>query len=134
MLPRAEAIQRISECDIAVSPIFRSAIFDVGSPTKLLEYLGLGLPVVANDHPEQQYILRATRAGVCTPWGARHFARAILWLARRTPEELAERASRGRDWVSQNRAYPVLIEQLERTYHNALGQSVGRETAAPEER
>ncbi len=134
MLPRAEAIQRISECDIAVSPIFRSAVFDVGSPTKLLEYLGLGLPVVANDHPEQQYILRATRAGVCTPWGARHFARAILWLARRTPEELAERASRGRDWVSQNRAYPVLIEQLERSYHNALGQFVGRETAAHEER
>jgi glycosyltransferase involved in cell wall biosynthesis len=130
MLPRAQAIQCISECDVAVSPIFRSAIFDVGSPTKLLEYLGLGLPVVANDQPEQKFILRATRAGVCVPWGARHFARAILWLWSRGPDELADRAARGRDWIIRHRAYPVLIEELERSYQEALAQPGTREAAA----
>ncbi|MBC8008123.1 MAG: glycosyltransferase, partial [Prolixibacteraceae bacterium] len=79
-MPRIEALRRIRQADVCLSPIEPSPVFRVGSPTKMVEYLGAGIPVVANDHPEQQLILRACRGGVCVPWGARHFARGVRWL------------------------------------------------------
>lgn len=128
MLPRAEAMRRMAAAHIAISPILRSPIFDVGSPTKLVEYMALGIPVVANSHPEQQLILRESRAGVCVPWSARQFARGVRWLMRRPPEELETMGRRGRDWVLRHRAYPVLGAQLEQRYLELLGP---RTTAAP---
>ncbi len=104
-LPRREALELIKTADVCVSPIRPSPALDVGSPTKLVEYLALGLPVVANSHPDQTKVLRESRAGVCVPWAARHFARAVLWLARRSDDQLADMARRGKEWVAQNRSY-----------------------------
>ena len=50
ILPRADALERVRHADICLSPIFPSPMFDGASPTKLVEYLALGLPVVANSH------------------------------------------------------------------------------------
>jgi glycosyltransferase involved in cell wall biosynthesis len=114
-LPQAEALRRVFEAQICLSPIHRSPILDVGSPTKLVEYLALAMPVVANDHPEQRLMLRECRAGVCVPWGARHFARAVRWLLARTPEELAAMGARGRKYVEQHRTYARIADDVERT-------------------
>ncbi len=105
----------LASADICLSPIHRSPILDVGSPTKLIEYLALGMPVVANDHPEQKVILQASRAGVCVPWGAQYFARAVRWLMRRSPAEREAMGSRGRAWVETNRTYALIAADVERT-------------------
>jgi glycosyltransferase involved in cell wall biosynthesis len=125
-LPQPEALKRIAEAQVCVSPIYRSPIFDVGSPTKLVEYLALGTPVVANDHPEQRLILRETRAGVCVPWGARHYARAVRWLMSRSPPERAAMATRGRTWVEQNRTYARIADEVERTCLALIARSGSR--------
>jgi glycosyltransferase involved in cell wall biosynthesis len=114
LLPQSQALERVASADVCLSPIFRSPIFDVGSPTKLIEYLALGIPVVANDHPEQQQILRESRAGVCVPWGARHFARAVTWLMQRSVEERSAMGERGRAWVEANRTYARIADDVER--------------------
>jgi len=120
-LPQAEALCLIEASDICISPIFRSPILEVGSPTKLIEYMALGLPVIANDHPEQEEILRESRAGVCVPWGARHFARAVTWLMKRSRTERAAMGARGRAWVEANRTYARIADEVERTYFAMLG-------------
>jgi glycosyltransferase involved in cell wall biosynthesis len=114
-LPHAEALRRVAEADIGISPIDRGPVFDVGSPTKMIEYMALGMPVVANDHPEQQLILRESRAGVCVPWAARHYARAVRWLMARSPGERAQMGAQGRAWVEQNRTYARIADEVERT-------------------
>jgi glycosyltransferase involved in cell wall biosynthesis len=114
-LPHHQALERVARADICLSPIFRSPIFDVGSPTKLMEYLALGIPVVANDHPEQQQILHASRAGVCVPWGARHFARAVRWLMERSAQERSAMGARGRAWAEANRTYARIADDVEHT-------------------
>jgi len=114
-LPQLQALERVASADVCLSPIYRSPILDVGSPTKLIEYLALGLPVVANDHPEQKDILRASRAGVCVPWGAQHFARGVRWLMKRSPAEREAMGSRGRAWVEANRTYARIAADVERT-------------------
>ena len=112
-LPRVEALTRICNADVCVSPFRPSPALEVASPTKLVEYLALGLPVVANVHPDQSLVLKQSRAGVCVPWGARHFARAVHWLARRSDAELTAMAARGQDWVQRHRTYAGIADDFE---------------------
>ena len=113
-LPRQRALELARTADIAVSPIHPSPLYEGASPTKLLEYLALGLPVVANAHPDQSAVLRQNRAGVVVPWGARHFARAVHWLTRRDDAELHSMALRGQAWVEENRSYSRIADTFER--------------------
>jgi len=113
LLPRREALRLAASADIGVSPFHPSPILDVASPTKLIEYLALGLPAVANSHPDQSLVLRESRAGVCVPWGARHFARAVQWLALRSAEERAAMGLRGRRWVQAHRSYASIADDFE---------------------
>jgi glycosyltransferase involved in cell wall biosynthesis len=124
-LPRNEALQLACTGDIALSPFFPSPIFDCASPTKLVEYLALGLPVVANSHPDQSLVLRESRAGVCVPWGARYFARAVRWLAQRDRKELAEMGLRGQAWVHRHRSYAGIADDFERGCRVALAKRRG---------
>jgi glycosyltransferase involved in cell wall biosynthesis len=112
-LPRREALRLVLTADICVSPFRPSPALEVASPTKLIEYLALGLPVVANAHPDQTRVLRESRAGVRVPWGARHFARAIHWLAGRSAAELADMGQRGQAWVAKNRNYSKIADEFE---------------------
>jgi glycosyltransferase involved in cell wall biosynthesis len=114
MLLRADAQARIATADVALSPIPPSPVFDVASPTKLVEYLALGIPVVANTHPEQRVVLRGSRGGVCVPWNARHFARGVRWLLAQSPTSRQAIATRGRSWVAQHRSYEVIADIVER--------------------
>jgi glycosyltransferase involved in cell wall biosynthesis len=120
MLPRAAALHRLQEADICLSPFFPTPILRSTSPTKLVEYLAFGLPVVANNHPEQQQVLRESGAGVCVPWGARFFARGVLWLAKAGPEVRQRMGDCGRHWVLENRTYDTLATRLEAKYHDLL--------------
>ncbi|HEY6451293.1 MAG TPA: glycosyltransferase [Steroidobacteraceae bacterium] len=120
LLPRLEALRRMKQVDIALSPIYPSPMYRVASPTKLVEYLALELPVVANDHPEQRRILEASGAGVCAPWGSRHFARGVRWLMQRTPTQRSEMGARGRAWVEQHRTYSKIADRLECSYLRLL--------------
>ncbi|MEO7775100.1 MAG: glycosyltransferase [Steroidobacteraceae bacterium] len=115
-MPRDAALERLREAHVCISPIYPAPMFRPGSPTKLIEYMAQGYPVIANDHPEQQAILRASRAGVCTPWGARHFARGILWLLNCSAERREAMARAGQEWVRGNRTYEQIVDRLEQKY------------------
>jgi len=121
-LTRRAALELIQTADVCVSPFRPCPVLEVASPTKLVEYLALGLPVVANTHPDQSDILEQTRAGVCVPWGARHFARGVHWLSKRNDAELAAMASRGRAWVARNRSYSSIADTFERSCHDTLAE------------
>jgi glycosyltransferase involved in cell wall biosynthesis len=129
-MPQREALQRLAGADVALSPIVRSPIYDVGSPTKLIEYLALGVPVVANDHPEQREILNQSRAGVCVPWGGRYFARGIRWLLARPQAEILEMSQRGRHWVETHRTYKVIADDVEQRCLSVIERSRQRDSAS----
>ena len=118
-LPRPQALELIRTADVCVSPFRPSPALEVASPTKLIEYMALGLPVVANSHPDQSVVLAQSRAGVCVPWGARYFARGVHWLARRDAAELDAMAQRGQMWVAQHRTYSGIADDFERSYWNS---------------
>lgn len=119
-LPRSKALELLRTAHVALSPIHPSPVLRVGSPTKLLEYLAMELPVVANDQPEQRTILRECKAGVRVPWTARHFARGVRWILSRSESQRAQMGARGRQWVQSNRAYARIADQVEAKYFQVL--------------
>ena len=131
-LQRDVALQRMLGVDIALSPFYPTPILLSTSPTKLIEYMALGLPVVANDHPEQRLILRESRAGVRVPWGARHFARAVAWLCGIPDAERRAMGLRGREWVRRHRTYGRIADLVEGEYLRQLKDTAPLDSTAPD--
>ena len=120
-VPMSTAWGYAQKCEVGLSPIPRGELLDVSSPTKIVEYLALGIPVVCNDNPDQQRIIDACGAGRCVPYSAATFADAVDELLK-LPATARETMSRaGRQYVASNRDYPVLAADLARTYRSLIG-------------
>jgi glycosyltransferase involved in cell wall biosynthesis len=118
-LPQERALGYAVRAEVGLSPIPRGALFDVSSPTKLVEYLALGLPSVANDIPDQRLVIDDSGAGLCAPMEAAPFGHAVLRLLRE-PALAAECARRGPPWVRANRTYDILGRAVARAYQGLL--------------
>jgi phenylacetate-CoA ligase len=114
-LPQKTALGYAVRAEVGLSPIPRGTLFDVSSPTKLVEYLALGIPSVANDIPDQQLVIEQSGAGLCVPMDAGAFADATLRLLR-DRELAASFAARGPGWVRTNRTYDILGQTVARAY------------------
>jgi glycosyltransferase involved in cell wall biosynthesis len=111
-LPRAQALEYVRDAAVCVSPYFPTTILNSTSPTKLVEYMALGKPVVANDHPEQRHVLEQSGAGFCVPWNEKDFAAAIEDLLR-SPARRSELGERGRAYAFRHRSYDVIADIVE---------------------
>lgn len=118
-LPQRRALGYAVRAEVGLSPIPRGVLYDVSSPTKLVEYLALGIPSVANDIPDQQAVIAQSVAGLCVPMQARPFADAARTL-------LADRAlaagfaERGPAWVRSHRSYAILGRRVADVYKTIL--------------
>jgi glycosyltransferase involved in cell wall biosynthesis len=118
-LPQQTALGYALHAQVGLSPIPRGTLFDVSSPTKLVEYMALGIPSVANDIPDQRLVIEQSRAGLCVPMEADAFASAVLQL-------LADRAlaaafaQRGPAYVRTHRTYDILARNVAETYKRIL--------------
>jgi len=110
-LPYDEGIALASACAIGLSPFPRGELFDSASPTKAIEYLALGLPVVCNDQPDQARVVRESGAGLCVDLTAESFASAILKLLD-SPEHARALGRAGRSWVGEHRDYRRLAGEV----------------------
>jgi glycosyltransferase involved in cell wall biosynthesis len=112
-LPQAEALQYVQEADVCVSPLYPTPVLQQGSPTKFVEYMAFGKPVVANDHPEQKRVIEDSGGGYCVPYEEQPFAEAIVRLLR-DPEGARLMGERGRRYVIEHRVYGVIADKVER--------------------
>ena len=112
-LPQAKALQYVQEADVCASPLYPSPVLRAASPTKLVEYMALAKPSVANDHPEQKRVLDASGGGYSVPYDEGAFAQAIVTLLE-DPEAARSMGRRGREWAIANRNYQVIADAVER--------------------
>lgn len=120
-LPMELAWGYIRAADVCVSYIRPHPILDVGSPTKVIEYLAWNRPVVANDHPDQAQVLRESGAGLAVPGTPEAFAEAINRLL--ADREFAEgMARKGVEYVRAHRNYEALADMVEQRYYTILGR------------
>ncbi|WP_200377082.1 glycosyltransferase family 4 protein [Thiocystis violacea] len=117
--PAAEAHERVRRAAVCVSPFYPTPILLSTSPTKLIEYMALQRPVVANEHPEQSIIIAESGAGLCVPWSAEDFAQAIARLFA-DPEAAEAMGRRGREYVRSKRLYSLIAEDVAAEYFRLL--------------
>lgn len=118
-IPMNEVWQHIEKSAVCLSPIYPSFIFDQGSPTKLIEYMAMSRPVIANDQPEQVQVIGESNAGICLPWDETAFADATLKLLR-DPGLAKQMGARGRAWVERNRTSAIMADVVESKYYELL--------------
>jgi len=109
------ARRHLLEADVAVSIVPPDPIFDVASPTKLVEYLALGLPVVANTHPDQLEVMTASGAGLLAPFEVGPFAAALARMADDRDATVAM-AARGPAYVANYRSYDQIALRVASVY------------------
>ncbi|HWP00768.1 MAG TPA: glycosyltransferase [Methylococcus sp.] len=114
-LPREQAWAYLRHAEIGVSAFARTPVFEVASPTKIGEYLAVGIPVVANDQPDQAYLLRETGGGLCVPLTPEGFAGGILALLK-DPKRARRMGESGKRRISAIRGYPVIARELAECY------------------
>lgn len=124
-LPWGEALEYVHEADVCVSPFYPIPILNSTSPTKLVEYMAAGRPVVANDHPEQRLLIEGSGAGLCVAWDERAFASAIVTLLK-DPELASAMGRRGPPYVATYRDYQTIGDLVE----SQLLQLTGRGTTS----
>lgn len=120
-LPMEQAWDRIRVADVCLSPLAPNPILEVGTPTKVIEYMAFNKAVVANRHPDQSLLLDDSGAGLAVDYDPQAFADAIVRLLR-DPQAAAAMAAKGRDYVSRHRSYAALSAGLEARYLKLLGR------------
>ncbi|MHB1084269.1 MAG: glycosyltransferase [Thiobacillus sp.] len=120
-LPMHEGWRYVRAAEVGLSPIPRGPLLDVSSPTKVPEYLALGLPVVCNDNPDQESIIKESGAGLCVPYSPVEFGTAVLELLRAPKEVRTKMISAGRTFVANGRTYEQLSGFVAHTYFRVSG-------------
>jgi len=123
-VPMEDVWQYIEKAAVCLSPIYPSFILDQGSPTKLIEYMAMSRPVVANNQPEQVIVIDQSSAGYCVPWDEGAFAEATLKLLQ-DPDLARDMGKLGRAWVEQNRTSSAMTDLVERQYRELVGERGG---------
>lgn len=103
---------------VGLSPIPRGYLLDVSSPTKVLEYLALGIPVVCNDNPDQERVIRESEAGICVLYSAEDFANAVIRMLCLDKNARDEMGIRGKDYVAHHRDYRLIGGNVANSYRN----------------
>ena len=94
-------------------------MFDCASPTKVVEYLALGLPVVANDQPDQHKVLTESGAGLSVAKSVREFSAATLRILN-NKALAAAMATAGPKYVKTLRSYALIGERVAGVYRRLL--------------
>ncbi len=111
-LPFDQALALAQCAQVGLSPVPRSPLTEVGSPTKAVEYLACGLPVICNDQPDQAWVVEQSGGGRVVALNAQAFADAII-ATLSDPLAAQAQAQAGRRWVQAHRDYGVLASGVE---------------------
>jgi glycosyltransferase involved in cell wall biosynthesis len=114
-LPMQEAWRYVRAAEVGLSPIPRGPLYDCASPTKAAEYLALGVPVLANDLPDQSWLLEQSGGGVSVPFVPQALAEALLAMLA-DPDELHRMGKQGQLFVARKRSYATLAAALAKQY------------------
>lgn len=117
---KSEIPKYITSAHIGISPIPPLKAFRMSSPTKVVEYLSLGVPVVGNKEIEdQRYVIEESGGGFAVEYDIDKFSEAINILLI-NPEIKKQRGKRGKEWIEENRNYKILAEKLEEAYYSTI--------------
>jgi glycosyltransferase involved in cell wall biosynthesis len=119
-LPMEQAWRYVRSAELGLSIFPRGLLLDSASPTKVVEYLALGIPVVANDNPDQAQLLSETGMGITIALSPENFAAAIIEILMKINKNETVTPEQRRKYISQLRSYETISRNLAVKYHSLL--------------
>jgi len=120
-LPFGEAQHAIANADVGLAVLKPVPNYVESLPTKLLEYMMAGIPVIASNFPLWREIVEGNRCGLTVdPLDPRAIADAICYLIEH-PDEAEEMGTRGRQAVEQKYNWRQEEMKLLTLYDSLLG-------------
>jgi glycosyltransferase involved in cell wall biosynthesis len=124
-VPFEEVPNFIAAADVCVSAVPPLDFYKLSSPIKILEYMAMAKPVVANEEiPDQKEIVEESAGGILVKFENESFANGIVKILD-NPGRAKEMGQRGREWVVKNRSYEKLARQVAGRYLELLVQGGG---------
>lgn len=118
--PMLEGWRYVRAAEVALSLFPRGFLLDSASPTKVPEYLALGVGVVCNDNPDQAKVIRESGAGVCVPYSAEAFAASVLALLNQTEAHRRRAQEAGAAYVRAHRSYEQISQSVAEAYRHVV--------------
>ena len=116
----------VSRCHVGVAILQPHANYYESFPTKVAEYMTMGIPVVVSDFPLYREMVDSSGAGICVnPDSPREIADAIQWLLSH-PEEAAEMGRNGQAFVRESYNWSTQFQSLLTLYAEVLNENVDR--------
>ena len=117
MLPQ-EGWRIVSRCHIGLAVLQPIPNYVDSYPTKLFEYMALGLPLITSDFPLYREIVEGSRCGLCIPFGdPQPLAESIEWLLEH-PDEAEAMGKRGQEAVRTRYNWDVEAKKLLALYRS----------------
>ncbi|MDC0527073.1 glycosyltransferase [Euryarchaeota archaeon] len=117
-IPYSHIPSLLEIADLGLSPIPPLEIFINSSPSKCIEYLSVGLPVIANNEIiDQNEVIGESGGGLLTDYNPVSFSDKILQIKNNLPK-LKKMSKNGITWVSNNRTYDIISKGLHESYVN----------------
>ncbi len=113
-VPFKEVPNFIAAADVGVSAIPPLDFYKLSSPIKMLEYMAVAKPVVANEEIlDQKEVIEESGGGLLVRFESESFADGIIKILD-DPDKAKEMGRRGLKWVAKNRPYEVIARELEK--------------------
>ncbi len=109
----------LATAEVALALFAPDPLLASASPTKLVEYMAMEKPVVANDHPDQRQVIEASGAGICTDFDTTRFADAVQTLLS-DPKMRATMGACGKRYALAQRSYATIAHRLHGVYASFL--------------
>lgn len=117
--PRKEAWDYLKNADIGISIFPRNIIFDTSTPTKIIEYAALGIPIIVSDNPDQKEFVENLRCGLSISFNKEAIKEAIKYLLENEDVRI-EMGRNGKGNVLKYRGYNIIAQNLAEKYKSIL--------------
>lgn len=121
-LPPGPAYAIAARCSVGLAVLDDDPNLRDSYPTKLFEYMALGLPVIVSDFPLWRDVVDAAGCGVCVPPGDASALADALELLARAPEAARRMGDRGREAAIARYRWETEEEKLLRLYEELVGR------------
>lgn len=118
MLPLDRMYQTIAQGQVGLL-LFRNTHHNmyIGLPSKLFDYMGCGIPVVASAFPEIQRVIKAAGCGICVdPDDSDAIASAVRYLLD-NPVEAEKMGQNGREFIDKQYNWDAVGRDLKDLYN-----------------
>lgn len=119
-LPAQEAWRRIAGCRAGLALLENRPNFVRSFPTKMFEYMAMGLPVVVSDFPLYRQVVESADCGLCVDPGNPRAIAAALSRLLKNPQEAQAMGRRGRQAVIQHYRWDTEAKKLLSLYDRLL--------------